>query len=150
MPPVRAALPRYLDSLEVPLSECLAQLGLTGEVTWVDRGAPISPLDCHVWLSTWLADYPDPDGFFRGLMTDRQDGLLENAKLTEVLAEAAASRDRDERLRLYSEVDHSLVEQSLLVPVAYSRAVLLTRPWVHGLWANALTPIRFDRATIER
>jgi oligopeptide transport system substrate-binding protein len=150
MPAVRSALPPYLGPLEAPLTERLAQLGLGCELTWVDRGAPISPLDCHLWLSTWLADYPDPDGFFRGLMTDRQDGLLENADLTDLLAEARASRDRDERLRLYSEVDHRLVEQSLLVPVAYSRAVLLTRPWVHGLWANALTPIRFDLATIER
>jgi ABC-type transport system substrate-binding protein len=83
-------------------------------------------------------------------MTDRRDGLLEKAGLTDLLSEARASLDRDERLRLYSAVDHSLVEQSLLVPVAYSRAVLLTRPWVHGLWANALTPIRFDRATVER
>jgi ABC-type transport system substrate-binding protein/class 3 adenylate cyclase len=150
MPAVRSALPPYLRPLEASLTERLAQLGLGCEVTWVERGAPISPLDCHLWLSTWLADYPDPDGFFRGLMTDRQDGLLENANLTDLLAEARASRDRDERLRLYSEVDHRLVEQSLLVPVAYSRAVLLTRPWVHGLWANALTPIRFDGATIER
>ncbi len=148
MPTVRSALPAYLGSLEAALTESLAQLGLSSKVTWVERGS--TNLDCHLWLSTWLADYPDPDGFFRGLMTDRQDGLLENANLTDLLAEARASRDRDERLRLYSEVDHRLVEQSLLVPVAYSRAVLLTRPWVHGLWANALTPIRFDRATIER
>jgi hypothetical protein len=34
--------------------------------------------------------------------------------------------------------------------VAYSRSVLLTRPWVSGVWANALTPIRFDLATVER
>jgi ABC-type transport system substrate-binding protein/class 3 adenylate cyclase len=150
MPTVRAALPAYLEPLEAALTESLAQLGLGIELTWVERGAPISPLDCHLWLSSWLADYPDPDGFFRGLMTDRRDGLLEKAGLTDLLSEARASLDRDERLRLYSAVDHSLVEQSLLVPVAYSRAVLLTRPWVHGLWANALTPIRFDRATVER
>jgi ABC-type oligopeptide transport system substrate-binding subunit len=150
MPTVRSALPSYLEPLEGVLAASLAQLGLSTELTWVERGAPISPLDCHLWLSSWLADYPDPDGFFRGLMTDRRDGLLEKAGLTDLLAEARASRDRDERLRLYSAVDHSLVEQTLLVPVAYSRAVLLTRPWVHGLWANALTPIRFDRATVER
>ncbi|MDX6521581.1 MAG: hypothetical protein QOF08_2186, partial [Gaiellales bacterium] len=58
--------------------------------------------------------------------------------------------DQDERLRLYSEVDRRLVGSAFLLPVAYSRAVLLTRPWVHGLWANALTPIRFDQAMVER
>ncbi|MDX6521840.1 MAG: hypothetical protein QOF08_2445 [Gaiellales bacterium] len=150
MPAVRSAMPAYLGPLEAPLADRLAQLGLASELTWVERGAPISPLDCHLWLSTWLADYPDPDGFFRGLLTDRQDGLLANAHLTELLAEARASQDRDERLRLYSEVDRRLVEQALLLPVAYSRSVLLTRPWVSGVWANALTLIRFDQAMVER
>jgi ABC-type transport system substrate-binding protein len=150
MPVVRVAIPLYLSALESHLVDCLAQLGLESELIWIERGAPLSPIDCHVWLVTWLADYPDPDGFFRGLLSDQHDRLLNDPDLTALLAEARASRDRDERLRLYSSVDHRLVEESLLVPVAYSRAVLLTRPWVHGLWANALTPIRFDRATIER
>jgi ABC-type transport system substrate-binding protein/class 3 adenylate cyclase len=150
MPAVRVALPIYLAPVESTLVDGLAQLGLGCELTWIERGAPLSPLDCHVWLVTWIADYPDPDGFFRGLLTDRHDRLLEDPDLTALLGEARASRDRDERLRLYSEVDHRLVERALLLPVAYSRSVLLTRPWVSGVWANALTPIRFDQAIVER
>ncbi len=150
MPTVRVALPPYLAPLGEPLAGGLAQLGLEMEVVSVVRGAPLDPTGSHLWLSTWLADYPDPDGFFRGLLTDRHDRLLEDAELTPLLDAARSSRDRDERLRLYADVDLRLVERSFLVPVAYSRAVLLTRPWVHGLWANALTPIRFDQATIAR
>ena len=37
-----------------------------------------------------------------------------------------------------------------MLPVAYSRATLLRRPWVQGVWANALTPLRLDRAVVER
>ncbi len=150
MDPVKLALPLYLKQLEGSVTELLAGLGLVADVFWVEHGAAISPAVCDMWLSTWIADYPDPDGFFRGLLTDRRDNLLEEAELTELLAEARASRDRDERLRLYTDVDRRLVEQARLLPVAYSRSVLLTRPGVCGVWANALTPIRFDQATIER
>jgi hypothetical protein len=36
------------------------------------------------------------------------------------------------------------------VPLSYARSVLLKRPWVHGIWSNALTSLRFDQATVER
>jgi hypothetical protein len=34
--------------------------------------------------------------------------------------------------------------------VAYQRTTLLRRPWVHGLWANALTPFRLDGVIVDR
>jgi hypothetical protein len=37
-----------------------------------------------------------------------------------------------------------------VVPLAYSRTALLRRGWVHGLWANALTPLRLDGVMVER
>jgi oligopeptide transport system substrate-binding protein len=150
MPAVRVATPAYLSPVDAALTAALEQLGLVAELRRVDRGEALSPLDCDVWLVTWVADYPDPDGFFRGLLTDAHGRMLGDDEMSRLLKEARASRDRDERLRLYTEVDRRLVEQALLLPVAYSRSVLLTRPWVSGVWANALTPIRFDQAMVER
>ena len=43
-----------------------------------------------------------------------------------------------------------MAEWVLLVPVAYLRMTILRRPWVHGLWANALTPFRFDAVIVDR
>ena len=37
-----------------------------------------------------------------------------------------------------------------MVPLAYSRTALLRRPWVKNVWANPLTPIRFDLAMVDR
>ena len=34
--------------------------------------------------------------------------------------------------------------------ISYSRATVLRRPWVQGVWANALTPLRLDQAVVER
>jgi peptide/nickel transport system substrate-binding protein len=76
--------------------------------------------------------------------------VLNDPTLTQLLADASASRDRDARLALFAEVDRRLVSEALLVPLSYARSVLLKRPWVHGIWSNALTSLRFDQATVER
>ena len=75
--PVRAALPGYLRLLESELVESLAGLGVQVEIDWIEKGTSLSTLDCDFTLSTWIADYPDPDGFFRGLMGARRQGVLE-------------------------------------------------------------------------
>ena len=73
------------------------------------------------------------------------------ASLSRCSNQARASRNQDERLELYGRVDRLLVaEWVVLMPVAYLRMALLRRPWVHGLWANALTPFRLDGVSIER
>ena len=116
-----------------------------------DPDVILSGQDCDLWVCTWLADFPDPEGFFRGLIGDPADPIVNDAEAFALLDEARASRDRDERLRLYSEVDRRLVaDQVLLLPISYSRATVLRRPWVQGVWANALTPLRLDQAVVER
>ncbi len=132
----------------------LAEVGLGVEFSISARAARIAAEPCDVWLTTWLADYPDPDGFFRGLLTDPCDPLVDEEmtrELVDLMNQARASRDQDERLALYGRVDRLLVaEWVAVVPLAYSRTALLRRPWVHGLWANALTPFRLDGVIVDR
>jgi ABC-type transport system substrate-binding protein len=133
------------------LVEALSKLGVRAEIMWCDPEVCVSGRDCDVWVCTWFADFPDPEGFFRGLIGDPDDPWLADPEAMTMLDEARASRDRGERLRLYAALDRRLVvEQATMVPVAYSRATILRRPWVEGVWANALTPLRLDRAVVQR
>ncbi len=133
------------------LVEKLGQLGLEAEIVWSDPEVCVSGRDCDLWLTTWFADFPDPEGVFRGLIGDPKDPWLNDPEVQALLERARASRDRDERLRLYAELDRRLVaDEATMVPVAYSRAAILRRPWVHGVWANALTPLHLDGAVVER
>jgi ABC-type transport system substrate-binding protein/class 3 adenylate cyclase len=133
------------------LVEELGRLGVPAEILWSDPEVCVSGRDCDMWICTWFADFPDPEGFFRGLIGDPDDPWLGDPEAMAMLDEARASRDRDERLRLYAALDRRLVvEQTTMVPIAYSRATILRRPWVDGVWANALTPLRLDRAVVER
>jgi ABC-type transport system substrate-binding protein len=104
--------------------------------------------DAHLWWSGWTADYPDPDGFFRGLLTMgwpfyRDDDILELLDLGRSL------RDQGERMRVYHEVDRLWVaEHAAILPVAYPRSVLLRRPWIEGLWASPLSRAHLDAVVV--
>jgi ABC-type transport system substrate-binding protein/class 3 adenylate cyclase len=144
--PLHLVIPNRGPQLAGFVEQALGLIGVTANIEWTDIGATLSTIDCDAWFSGWVADYPDPDGFFRGLLSLRHQDVLSDSKLGELLAEARGSRDREERLRLYGEVDHRLVTEALISPVHYGRAVLVRRPHIDGIWANAITPLRFDQA----
>ena len=105
--------------------------------------------DAHAWFSGWHADYPDPDGFYLGLLKlglplycdEETDAMLERAR---------ASRDRDERLRLYREFERIWIgaargaRADLLRPPA-----LLRRPGVHGLRLNPMGAFHLEQVVVE-
>ena len=152
--PVQVLISSGLEMLTEAITAALAEVDLRVEFSVSPRGARIAEVPSDLWLTSWLADYPDPDGFFRGLLTDPDDpvvGEAQTRELVDLMNRARTSRDQDERLALYGRVDRLLVaEWVVLVPLAYARTTLLRRPWVHGLWANALTPLRFDAVMVER
>jgi ABC-type transport system substrate-binding protein len=150
LPPVQLVIPNRVPQLAGLVEEAVAAIGLTAEIRWVEIGEALSMVDCDAWFCGWMADYPDPDGFFRGLLSKRHLAVLGDPELGDRLAAARASRDREERLRLYGEVDRRLVEQALMVPVHYGRSLLHRRAPIDGLWANALTALRFDQAMDTR
>ena len=90
----------------------------------------------HMWWSGWTADYPDPDGFFRGFLTLGDWPFYKDDDIFELLERGRTLRDQGERLRVYHEVDHQWVgEHGAILPIAYPRSILLRRPWVEGLAA---------------
>jgi ABC-type transport system substrate-binding protein/class 3 adenylate cyclase len=152
--PVQILISSGLEMLTEAIAAALAEVGLKVEFSVSPRGGRMADVPSDLSVTSWLADYPDPDGFFRGLLTDPCDPLADEEQTRELVGlmnRARASRDQDERLGLYGQIDRLLVaEWVVLVPLAYARTTLLRRPWVHGLWANALTPLRFDAVMVER
>jgi ABC-type oligopeptide transport system substrate-binding subunit len=147
---VRLGAIHQMEPMLAGLGDLMGRIGVKLELELMDQGSMVRTIDADAWISGWMADYPDPHGFFRGLLSKRHLGVLNDPTLTQLLADASASRDRDARLALFAEVDRRLVSETLLVPLSYARSVLLQRPWVHGIWSNALTALRFDQATVER
>jgi ABC-type transport system substrate-binding protein/class 3 adenylate cyclase len=154
LPRLRMLVAKGFSVLLDALEAALAEIGVGVDFTISERAIRAADDESDLWMGAWLADYPDPDGFFRGLLEDPCDPVAEEEmtrQLGDLLRRARASRDQDERLELYGHVDRLLVsEWAVLVPVAYLRTTLLRRPWVHGLWANALTPFRLDGVIVDR
>jgi ABC-type transport system substrate-binding protein len=154
LPALAMVLARGLEPLQATIEARLGELGLGVRFTLSDRGARIAEGPGDMWMTTWLADYPDPDGFFRGLLSDPCDPIADERQTQQLVAlmeEARTCQDQDDRLQRYQEIDRLLVAEWVdVVPIAYARTALLRRPWVHGLWANALTPLRLDGVVIER
>ena len=151
LPLLRMVVPKWFGGLDVAVSEALGRLGLEVEYVRSHYGGDFSSHDCHMWIETWIADFPDPEGFFRGLVGERRDRVTDDPEVFSLLERARASREQDERLGLYGQVDTRLAaDQAILLPVAYLRTTLLRRPWVSGVWANALTPLRLDHVVVDR
>jgi ABC-type transport system substrate-binding protein/class 3 adenylate cyclase len=106
--------------------------------------------DEHLWISGFGADYPDPDGFFRGLFREPFP-FYRDDEIEELIIEARSLGSQPERMKLYHEIDRLWVsEHAAVLPIAYGRSVAVHRPWVEGFWANALSKASLDRVVVER
>jgi ABC-type transport system substrate-binding protein len=131
----------------------LSDVGINVDLHMLDAGMGVyqQPADADLMLSSWVADYADPDGFFRGLVDGARCFDMDDGQTVQMLREARGVRDHDKRLAAYQEVDRRLAQElAVLAPIGYPRTSLLTRPWVHGAWANSVTPLRLSDVIVER
>ena len=66
-------------------------------------------------------------------------------------ARAATLRDQDERLRVFREFERLWIgEQAAVVPLVYNDRALWRRPWLTGMWVNAIAKSSFAEAVVRR
>jgi ABC-type transport system substrate-binding protein len=130
------------------LAEQLAAVGVRTRFETRENYTAV-PGEMHVWFSGWHADYPDPDGFYLGLL-ELGLPLFRDDETDAALAAARASRDRDERLRLYREFERLWIgEHAAIVPVSYLRQVVLRRPNLHGVLPNPMGAFHLEQVIVE-
>ena len=77
-------------------------------------------------------------------------GFYRDEQLEQLLARAATLHDQDERLRTYREFERIWIgEQAAVVPLAYNDRQLWRRPWLTGMWANAIATSTFAEAVLR-
>jgi ABC-type transport system substrate-binding protein len=149
LPEVEFAVPHWKDG--GPIAEQWQAIGARVRIKTV-RG-PIDSCDVedsHLWVSGWTADYPDPDGFFRGLLRSGWP-FYRDEEIVELLEQARSLQNQGERMRHYHEIDRLWVaEHAAILPIAYPRALLLRRPWVERLWANPLSRAHLDDVVVRQ
>jgi ABC-type oligopeptide transport system substrate-binding subunit/class 3 adenylate cyclase/tetratricopeptide (TPR) repeat protein len=78
-------------------------------------------------MKGWAADFPDPDNFLR---TGLHEILRTNRRVLEKIEAARILTDQGERLTLYQEADKILIEEALIVPLAYNLGHFFISPRV--------------------
>jgi ABC-type transport system substrate-binding protein len=140
----------------------LAQAGIKAELnpvaysTLVDSMGRRKAVQCS--LSGWAEDYPDPSDFLDTMyngnrITDegcQNVSFYNNPKVNKLLAEAAACKDPQERLRIYQAAEQAIVDDAPLVPLYQPYQYALRQPWVHGVHLHPVLYFRYERMWIDR
>ena len=149
LPEIELVVPAWRGTFE-PIIEAWEALGARVTVRPAEkRHAGELDQGGHCWLGGWDADFPDPDGFFRGLIDGTNWGFYTDEEIADLLARARSLRDRDERIRLYQRIDRLWVQDRVaIVPLVYSRRLIVRRPWVSGVSVNALSKFNLDCVTV--
>jgi oligopeptide transport system substrate-binding protein len=151
LPELELVAPHWATSLE-PLLEAWEALGARIHVRSTSGHFDIPSLhEAHFWVSGWTADFPDPDGFFRGLMQGTEWPFYEDDEIISLLDEARSIRNRGDRIRAYQEIDRLwVVERATILPLAYTRRLIARRPWVKGVRANPLSRVLLDEVVFDQ
>jgi ABC-type transport system substrate-binding protein len=146
-----------LDLWEEATSEVAAQLAAVGVRVRLLPTASDLELDAavvqqaHAFVWWWGADLPDPGGGVLDAILRANPWLYRDDELEALLARAVSLHDREERLRTYREFERLWIgEQAAVVPLAYDDRRLWRRPWVTGMWANAVAMSTFADAVVQR
>jgi ABC-type transport system substrate-binding protein/class 3 adenylate cyclase len=146
-----------IDLWEDAASDVAAQLAAVGVRTRLLTATSDSELEvaieehAHSYIWAWAADYPDPGGGFLEPLLRWGAHFYCDEQLEQLLARAASLRDQDERLRTYREFERIWIgEQAAVVPIAYIDRLLWRRPWLTGMWANAIASSTFANAIVTR
>jgi ABC-type transport system substrate-binding protein/class 3 adenylate cyclase len=147
----------YLDLWEEAASDVAAQLAAVGVRIRLLPAAADADLEvaivehAHAYVWAWGADYPDPGGSMLNAALRSCPWLYRDEELEELLVRAASLRDQDDRLRAYRDFERTWIgEQAALVPIAYRNSLLYRRPWLTGMWINAIARSTFAEAVVRR
>ena len=123
-----------------------SNLGVQIELVEIDSHSLWSdPSATQMFLTGWIADFPDPHTFLRNSIHYdfiRHNGWEGLSRCDSLLKEALHLQNRLRRLEIYRQIDRILVEDEvLLIPISYfegGRADLV-KPWVRGWRRDPLT-----------
>jgi oligopeptide transport system substrate-binding protein len=106
-----------------------------------------------IYISGWIADYPDPQDFLDILFHGNADynaGNYSNPEVDSLLDRAASEMDEAKRLELYQKAEQILVDEAACLPLWFSTNYVLIKPYVkdynlNGLGIPSLTKVYIDR-----
>ncbi|MEX2225987.1 MAG: peptide ABC transporter substrate-binding protein [Dehalococcoidia bacterium] len=144
-----------------PTTEAIVQmwrdeLGVDVRIQHAESGTFFSDVDqgrYQMFHLGWIMDYPDPENvldlLFHG--ESRQNNTrYDNPDVNAKLEQARVEQDSEARLRLYQEVERTLIEDAAWVPLFFDRSYILVKPYVQGFTLPPTVVERFRDVEVNR
>jgi ABC-type oligopeptide transport system substrate-binding subunit len=130
-------------------------LGIPVELENMEWGATLqatTTLRYDVARRSWIGDYLDPGTFLdimRGGGGNNRTGWT-NAEYDRLLSAAEGDPDPARRLRRFAQAEALLLADGPLIPIYHYATAELVKPYVRGIWSNALDTHPLEEVWIDR
>ena len=131
-------------SLVAALYQWVENLNIDLEIRQIESDSYYPLIDHEkddLFMSAWIADYPDPQNFLDVLFrsdTAHNYGRYANAAFDDLLSQAAVEQDHALRLEQYRQAEQLLIEEAACVPLWFGHNYVLAKPNVTGYYVNPL------------
>ena len=110
-----------------------------------------NPKGLQVWISGWLADYPDPQDWLTTFF-DKGSGYnqmnygqnqskvaTQQQTIQKQLEQADVTQDQATRLKMYNDAEQSIINDVGWLPIYQNKIQVMQSPKLHGIVFNALS-----------
>lgn len=144
-----------------PTTEAIVQmwrdeLGVDVKIQQAESGTFFSDIDqgrYQMFHLGWIMDYPDPENILDLLFygESRQNNTrYNNPDVNAKLEQARTEQDSEARLRLYQDVERTIIEDAVWIPLFFDRSYMLVKPYVQGFTLPPTVIERFRNVEVNR
>ncbi len=123
------------QALLAMLEENLGLTFLVEQADWSDFLQDLNRNRYGMYISGWIADYPDPQNFldmlFHSGSAQNHQGYA-NPEVDALLEQARTEPDEGQRAKLYQEAERLILADAPWVPLTHGVSYVLVKPWVQG------------------
>ena len=139
------------DAPQVAFQDMLKQIGVTIDLQKEDNSSywgHIGEPDVKMFLSGWSADFADPSEIFNFLFAEgRDDTKYDNPEVNELLQQATATNDDEERNALYKQAHEIIMADAPWIVSGYSKVSYLQKPYVEDFIVSPAEPTACPSST---
>jgi|YNPNPStandDraft_1061719.scaffolds.fasta_scaffold21495_2 oligopeptide transport system substrate-binding protein len=147
MPPIVLTVSGTSGHMDVTtravLSMLQENLGLeltVEQVAWEDFLRDLNERRYQLFLTGWIADYPDPQNFldllFHSTSSQNHTGYR-NSQVDQWLEQARVESDPARRMALYHQAERVIVSEAPWIPLTHGVSYTLVKPYVQGYRTSA-------------
>jgi oligopeptide transport system substrate-binding protein len=89
----------------------------------------------QMYVSGWIADYPDPQNFLDILFhtgAEYNTGNYSNSQVDTLLDRAGIEQNETTRFSLYQQAEQKIVDEAACLPLWFGKTYLLVKPYVNN------------------